>query len=88
MFATARKASTISDLAELGIETLSLEVDQPEQVERCKDEVEKLTGGGLDYLVNNAGRSALARLSPLQRYHDRNPEPANYAAEQNNIVNQ
>ena len=57
VFATARKAATIADLAEKGIETLSLEVDKPEEVENCRDEVAHLTGGKLDYLINNAGRS-------------------------------
>jgi len=62
VFATARKASSIADLAERGIETLNLEVDQPDQVERCRDEVASLTGGKLDYLVNNAGRSSFSAL--------------------------
>ncbi|KAI4253318.1 MAG: hypothetical protein LQ352_003758 [Teloschistes flavicans] len=61
VFATARRTGTISDLAERGIETFSLEVDKPEEVERCRDEISALTAGKLDYLVNNAGRS----LSPL-----------------------
>jgi 1-acylglycerone phosphate reductase len=57
VFATARSKDKISDLHELGIETLSLEVNDPESVERCKGELSVLTGGSLDYLVNNAGRS-------------------------------
>ena len=36
---------------------LSLEVDQEESINVCKEKVKVLTGGGLDYLVNNAGRS-------------------------------
>lgn len=55
MIATARDAAAISDLAELGIETLSLTVDDPENVKLCFTEVEKRLGEkGLDYLVNNA----------------------------------
>ncbi|KAI4193602.1 MAG: hypothetical protein LQ350_008238 [Teloschistes chrysophthalmus] len=57
VLATARRAATISHLAERGIETLSLDVDKPEEVERCRDEVSVLTAGKLDYLVNNAGRN-------------------------------
>ncbi|KAL8791607.1 MAG: hypothetical protein Q9195_005812 [Heterodermia aff. obscurata] len=58
VIATARNASSINDLADLGIECLSLEVDKPEEVERCLREVEALLGDtGLDYLVNNAGRN-------------------------------
>lgn len=55
VLATARDAATISDLADLGIETLSLTVDDPESVKVCFADVEKRLGNkGLDYLVNNA----------------------------------
>ncbi|KAI9668287.1 MAG: hypothetical protein M1821_001107 [Bathelium mastoideum] len=58
VFATARKADTISDLQQLGIEPLSLEVDKPASIAALKTEVERLTAGrGLDCLVNNAGRN-------------------------------
>ncbi|CDM26813.1 hypothetical protein DTO013E5_6992 [Penicillium roqueforti] len=58
VLATAREAATISDLADIGIETLSLTVDDPENVKSCFTEVEKRLGDkGLDYLVNNAGRN-------------------------------
>ncbi|KAL5356218.1 short chain dehydrogenase/reductase [Aspergillus floccosus] len=58
VFATARDAKTIEDLATVGIETLSLVVDDKESVQRCYEEVVKLLGDkGLDYLVNNAGRN-------------------------------
>lgn len=55
MLATARKAETISDLAGLGIETLSLVVDDLQSVKACYADVETRLGDkGLDYLVNNA----------------------------------
>lgn len=55
VLATAREAATISDLAELGIETLSLVVDNLESAKVCVAEVETRLGDkGLDYLVNNA----------------------------------
>ena len=55
VLATARESETISDLADLGIETLSLVVDNPESVKACHAEVESRLGDkGLDYLVNNA----------------------------------
>ncbi|KAJ5532161.1 hypothetical protein N7513_001455 [Penicillium frequentans] len=58
VLATARKAETISDLAGLGIETLSLVVDDLESVKACYADVETRLGDkGLDYLVNNAGRN-------------------------------
>ena len=37
--------------------TLSPDVDQEKSTNVCKDKVIEPTGGGLDYLVNNAGRS-------------------------------
>lgn len=55
MLASARNADAISDLSELGIETLSLVVDDPESIKACLAEVESRLGDkGLDYLVNNA----------------------------------
>ncbi|KAK4634751.1 Short-chain dehydrogenase RED1 [Fulvia fulva] len=57
VFATARKAASISDLEQQGIETLSLEVTSSESVKALKDEVTSRTGGTLDILVNNAGRN-------------------------------
>lgn len=56
-FATARKAESISDLADQGIETLSLEVTSLESIKTLKEEIVSRTGGTLDYLVNNAGRN-------------------------------
>ncbi|KAL2005928.1 hypothetical protein VTN00DRAFT_10421 [Thermoascus crustaceus] len=58
VFATARNRNDIADLEALGIETLSLVVDNEESVKACYREVEKrVSNRGLDYLVNNAGRN-------------------------------
>ncbi|KAL8725227.1 MAG: hypothetical protein Q9166_007491 [cf. Caloplaca sp. 2 TL-2023] len=57
VIATARTAETIQDLADLGIVTLSLDVAQEKSINACKEEVLERIGGGLDYLVNNAGRN-------------------------------
>lgn len=55
MLATARDAANIADLAEIGIEALSLVVDNPESVKACFADVKTRLGDkGLDYLVNNA----------------------------------
>lgn len=54
VFATARNRDTLHDLAARGIETLSLEVDRPQSVRDAKAEVERLTGGRLEILINNA----------------------------------
>ncbi|GKZ38079.1 hypothetical protein AbraIFM66950_010026 [Aspergillus brasiliensis] len=58
VFATARDAKTIEDLASIGVETLSLTVDDEKSVRQCFEDVKgKLGEKGLDYLVNNAGRN-------------------------------
>ncbi|KAF4630632.1 hypothetical protein G7Y89_g7506 [Cudoniella acicularis] len=55
--ATARKSSDISDLEEVGMSTLSLDVTNAESISAAKKAVEELGGGRLDILVNNAGRN-------------------------------
>jgi len=57
VFATARKAESLADLAALGIETLSLEVTELSSIEALLQEVKTRTGGSLDILINNAGRN-------------------------------
>lgn len=57
VFATARKVESITDLANEGIETLSLEVSDPNSINALKEEVHSRTNGRLDILVNNAGRN-------------------------------
>lgn len=57
VFATARNASSISDLAALGIETLSLEATSEDSIKALTAEVNTRTSGTLEYLVNNAGRN-------------------------------
>jgi len=57
VIATARNKSTITDLENMGMTTLSLEVTSSESIATARKEVEALTGGKLDILVNNAGRN-------------------------------
>lgn len=58
VFATARNADSLSDLSDLGIEALSLEVTSKESIEALKETIDERTeGAGLDLLVNNAGRN-------------------------------
>ncbi|TCD61054.1 hypothetical protein EIP91_009111 [Steccherinum ochraceum] len=54
VFATARSLASMEKLAVAGIETFSLDVTSEESVATVKAEVEKLTSGSLDMLVNNA----------------------------------
>ena len=78
VFATARTLSSISDLEELGMETLQLDVTDAESVAACAAQAEKRLGGkGLDYLVNNAGICRLQtrndpRASPRRLYGEGN----------------
>ncbi|KAF3925950.1 hypothetical protein ABW20_dc0106448 [Dactylellina cionopaga] len=57
VFATARRQEPLEPLKKLGIELLSLDVTKAESIAECKRQVEALTGGKLDVLVNNAGRN-------------------------------
>ena len=54
VIATARNKETIKDLDEMGMSTISLEVTNSESISSARREVEALTGGKLDILVNNA----------------------------------
>ncbi|KIL86213.1 hypothetical protein FAVG1_10610 [Fusarium avenaceum] len=55
VFATARSTKTLALLQEKGIETLTLDVTQPESISALKAEISERTGGKLDILFNNAG---------------------------------
>ncbi|KAF4981169.1 hypothetical protein FZEAL_2969 [Fusarium zealandicum] len=57
VFATVRNPDLSKDIETQGITVLPLEVTQPESIAECKAKVIELTGGRLDVLVNNAGRT-------------------------------
>ncbi|KUI59720.1 NADPH-dependent 1-acyldihydroxyacetone phosphate reductase [Cytospora mali] len=58
VIATARNLSVLSDLADKpGFTCLELDVTKQSSIDVCKGEVVKLTGGKLDILINNAGRT-------------------------------
>jgi 1-acylglycerone phosphate reductase len=54
VIATARNKDVLKDLEGMGMSTLSLDVTSSEDIENARKEVEQLTGGTLDILVNNA----------------------------------
>ncbi|KFY21871.1 hypothetical protein V493_07040 [Pseudogymnoascus sp. VKM F-4281 (FW-2241)] len=63
VFATLRNKSKAGSLDGMqGIEILELDVTSEESVRHCAKAVEKLTGGSLDVLVNNAGISTIMPL--------------------------
>jgi 1-acylglycerone phosphate reductase len=55
VFATARDLAKVAHLKVLGLEILQLDVTSQESIQNTVDEVQKATGGKLDFLVNNAG---------------------------------
>ena len=64
VFATARRPEAIEELTAKGLEAINLVVDDENSVKEAYAEVEKkLDGKGLDYLINNAGRSTILLLS-------------------------
>nr|XP_036577606.1 short chain dehydrogenase [Colletotrichum truncatum]KAF6784640.1 short chain dehydrogenase [Colletotrichum truncatum] len=55
VIATARRPEVLKDLGEQGMTTVALDVTSSENIAACKQRVNELTGGRLDFLVNNAG---------------------------------
>jgi 1-acylglycerone phosphate reductase len=55
VFATARNVSKLKNTEAAGIESIALDVLSAESIKACVAELEKLTGGSLDALLNNAG---------------------------------
>ncbi|RSL41519.1 hypothetical protein CEP53_012708 [Fusarium sp. AF-6] len=55
VFATARSQKTLTNLREKGIETLVLDVTNPNSIRALAVEIASRTQGRLDMLFNNAG---------------------------------
>ncbi len=55
VFATARSLEKLQHLEEVGIERWELDVTDGDSVRATAEKVKGITGGGLDFLVNNAG---------------------------------
>lgn len=62
--ATARRLQTMDDLSRLGIQTLSLDVTQAEDIQRVLDQL-AASGLTVTMLVNNAGYGAMGPLLDL-----------------------
>lgn len=54
VFATARKQDSLTELQQLGLETIRLEMADPDSVKQAVLQLQQ-QAGGLDILVNNAG---------------------------------
>ena len=60
VFATARDLSKISHLAKIpNVTLLKLEPTVQDSVQAVAEQVKNATGGGLDYLINNAGQTII-----------------------------
>ncbi|KAF5382349.1 hypothetical protein D9757_012708 [Collybiopsis confluens] len=65
VFASSRNISTISKLAQNGIDILCIDVTQLDSIRAAKSFIEQKTGGSLDILVNNAGIAYAAAASDM-----------------------
>lgn len=54
VFATARTQSKISHLESLGMNTLLLDVNDPDSISAAVEKVKTATNGSLDILINNS----------------------------------
>jgi len=68
VYATARNPESLKDLAEMGMVTLKLDVNDPADITAVSTLLDKETGG-IDILINNAGFIAMGPLAeiPLDR---------------------
>jgi len=55
VFATARDLKKVEHLKASGLDVLALDVTSPESVDAAVKDVKAITGGTLDFLVNNSG---------------------------------
>lgn len=67
VFATARQAADVEMLAARGLESLQLDISDPESIRRAVDEVLRRTGGTLYALFNNAGYGQPGAVEDLRR---------------------
>ncbi|PLW68940.1 SDR family NAD(P)-dependent oxidoreductase [Pseudohalioglobus lutimaris] len=66
VYATARRPETLGGLAEAGLETLALDVNDDQSIAAAMSQV-KNEAGRLDMLVNNAGFSQVGAILDLHR---------------------
>ncbi len=66
VYATARRPGTLAPLAEAGIETLSLDVNDEDSIAAAMAQVRE-GAGHLDMLINNAGYSQVGAVLDLTR---------------------
>ncbi|POR33050.1 NADPH-dependent 1-acyldihydroxyacetone phosphate reductase [Tolypocladium paradoxum] len=57
VIATARNTAALESMGDLGMSVVQLDVTDTASIAACKAEVATITGGKLDILINNAGRT-------------------------------
>lgn len=64
VYASARNIDTLSDLAGLGMQTMTLDVNNPDDIKAAAEILEKERGGA-DILINNAGFIAIGPIAEI-----------------------
>lgn len=76
---TARRPEVLKEMEDMGMTGIALDVTNAESIAKCKEEVTELTGGKLDFLVNNAygplTRPLQPQPSPLASHPQAAPPP-------------
>lgn len=67
VFATARKPEDVEELAAAGLESLRLDLDDPDSIANALDEITGRTGGTLDALFNNGAYGQPGAVEDLRR---------------------
>lgn len=67
VFASARKAVDVQNLAEAGLESLALDLDDSVSIGAAVEETLRRTGGHLDALFNNGGFGQVGAVEDLTR---------------------
>lgn len=65
VFATCRKPADVARLTAEGLESLYLDVTEPESIKKALRTIAQQTGGRLDVLINNAGFGQFGALEDL-----------------------
>lgn len=73
MIVTARRPEVLKEMEDAGMTGLALDVTSPESIAKCNESVTELTGGKLDFLVNNAYAPPFSLLPSALLTH---PSPA------------
>lgn len=75
VIATARRPEVLKEMVDMGMSGVALDVTSAESIARCKEEVSELTGGKLDFLVNNAYGPPLHSHSYSRTHLSFSPSP-------------